>query len=86
MLDRAEQAQSRNVPAYTDFLSPQQRVMAQELLRLAGVPETAYAAFGGYEGAERKMLLFLPDWMEAEDAQARAPSAVCGPRSGRSTI
>ena len=73
VLDRAEQSHSRNIPASTDFLSPQQRVMAQELLHLAGIPETAYAALGGYEGAERTILLFLPDWLEAEDAQSQSP-------------
>lgn len=78
VLDRAEQSHSRNIPASTDFLSPQQRVMAQELLHLAGIPETAYAALGGYEGAERTILLFLPDWLEAEDAQSRARCGFCG--------
>ena len=73
VLDRAEQSNSRNIPASTDFLSPQQRVMAQELLHLAGIPETACAALGGYEGAERTILLFLPDWLEAEDAQSQSP-------------
>ena len=73
VLDRAEQSHSRNIPASTDFLSPQQRVMAQELLHLAGIPETACAALGGYEGAERTILLFLPDWLEAEDAQSQSP-------------
>jgi RNA-binding protein YlmH len=28
---------------------------------------------GGYEGAERNLLLFLPDWMEAEDAETQTP-------------
>ena len=46
VLDRAEQAQSRNIPAATDFLSPQQQMMTLDLLRLAGVPETGYALFG----------------------------------------
>ena len=72
-LDRAEQARIRNIPSSTDFLSPQQRVMAQELLRMAGTPENAYVALGGYEGAERTILLFLPDWLEAEDAQSQSP-------------
>ena len=39
VLDRAEQAESRNVPAWTDFLSPQQQTLAQDLLRLAGRPD-----------------------------------------------
>ena len=61
VLDRAEQAQRRNIPAATDFLSPQQQMQTLDLLRLAGVPETAYARLGGYDGAERNLFLFLPD-------------------------
>ncbi|WP_325200585.1 YlmH family RNA-binding protein [Oscillibacter sp.] len=70
VLDRAEQADSRNIPTSTDFLSPQQRSLAVELLRLAGISESSYVLQGGYEGAERQVILFLPDWMEAEDAES----------------
>ena len=70
VLDRAEQAESRNIPAWTDFLSPQQQMLAQDLLRLAGIPETAWLRQGGYQGAERNILLFLPDWMEPEMAES----------------
>lgn len=73
VLDRAEQAQNRNVPAATDFLSPQQLVQATDLLRLAGLPETGYVRLGGYDGAERNLLLFLPDWMAPEDAEEQGP-------------
>ncbi len=73
ILDRAEQTRNRNVPAATDFLSPAQLAQARELLRLAGFPETGCAALGGYETAERRLLLFLPDWLEAEDAQTQSP-------------
>ena len=73
ILDRAEQTRNRNVPAATDFLSPTQLAQALELLRLAGFPETGYAALGGYETAERRLLLFLPDWLEAEEAQTQSP-------------
>ncbi len=73
LLDRAEQAQSRNIPAATDFLRPQQQMMALDLLRLAGIPETGYVCLGGYEGAERKLILFLPDWLESEDAADQSP-------------
>ena len=69
VLDKAEQADARNIPAATDFLSPQQQAMALDLLRLAGISETGYVLHGGYDGAERKLLLFLPDWMEREDAE-----------------
>ncbi|MCI9120770.1 MAG: hypothetical protein HFG00_04480 [Oscillibacter sp.] len=68
VLDRAEQAESRNIPAATDFLTPQQQAQAQELLRLAGISETSYVLQGGYAGAERQIFLFLPEWMEAETA------------------
>ena len=70
ILDRAQQAQSRNIPTSTDFLSPQQQMLAKDLLRLAGISETAYLWLGGYEGAERKLLLFLPDWMEPDMAES----------------
>lgn len=69
VLDRAEQADRRNIPAATNFLSPQQQLQALDLLRLAGVSEADYVLQGGYEGAERKIILFLPDWLEAEDAE-----------------
>lgn len=73
ILDRAEQARSRNIPAATDFLSPAQQVRAGEALRLAGFPETGWAALGGYETAERRLFLFLPDWLEREDAESQSP-------------
>ena len=69
VLDKAEQAGNRNIPASTDFLSPQQQAQARDCLRLAGVPETSYVLQGGYEGAERKIILFLPDWLEPENAE-----------------
>lgn len=70
VLDRAEQARRRNAPAETDFLSPAEQARCGEALRLAGFSETDWAADGGYDGAERRMLLFLPDWMEREGAEA----------------
>ena len=72
VLDRAGQARSRNIPAATDFLSPQQQMLAMDLLRLAGIPETGYARLGGYAGAERNILLFLPDWLDADSAESQS--------------
>lgn len=68
VLDRAGQARSRNVPAATDFLSPHRQSLALDLLRLAEIPETEYVLQGGYGGAERRLFLFLPDWLERPDA------------------
>lgn len=73
VLDRAEQAGSRNIPAATNFLSPQQQMQTLDLLRLAGVPETGYARLGGYDGAERNIFLFLPDWLDPADAESQSP-------------
>ena len=73
VLDRARQASDRNIPAATDLLSPAQQVQAMDLLHAAGIPETAYVRWGGYDGAERALLLFLPDWIEPEDAGSYSP-------------
>ena len=73
ILDRAQQAQSRNIPAATDFLTPQQQMQACDLLHLAGIPETDYVRIGGYDGAERNLLLFLPDWLDSENAAEELP-------------
>ena len=50
----------KNIPANTCFLSPRELEMAKFLF---GEPEGLYA-FGGYEEAERKMLVYLPDYLE----------------------
>jgi len=70
VLDKLEQAQSRNIPVSTGFLSPQEQTAAKTLLRLAGVREEEAAYLGGYPAAERKLILFLPDWLSYEDAES----------------
>ena len=72
-LDRARQASERNVPAATDFLSPAQQAMAMDMLRTAGISDTAYVRLGGYDDTERALLLFLPDWLDAADAEGQSP-------------
>lgn len=52
----------RNIPANTCFLSPRELEMARLLL---GEPEGLYR-FGGYADADRKMLVFLPDYLEED--------------------
>lgn len=73
VLDRAAQARQRDVPSCTDFLSPQQQTEAMELLYQAGFAETDYMRFGGYAEAERRLFLFLPDWMAPEDVESYSP-------------
>ena len=53
----------KNIPANTCFLSPRELEMAQYLF--GDVP--GLYAFGGYADAERKMLIYLPEYLE-EDA------------------
>ena len=65
VLDKYDQMERRSVPAATGFLSPREQALAEALLNTAGI-RSGYAFDGGYEGAERKLLAFLPDW--AEDA------------------
>ena len=48
VLDRAEQAEQRNIPACTDFLSPAQRAAAEDLLRRAGIGPDRWSAWGGW--------------------------------------
>ena len=64
--DKREQCRLRNIPTATAFLSPQEQAAATRLLNALGDRE-GYALWGGYEGAERRRLLFLPDWMAEPD-------------------
>lgn len=66
VLDKYDQTQRRSIPSATAFLSPGEQAMATALLNTAGIRE-GYIFDGGYENAERKLLVFLPDW--AEDAE-----------------
>ena len=79
VLDKAEQARTRSVPVSTDFMSPQLQEQAKELLYRAGVSEGDYVALGGFQAAERRVLLFLPDWLEPEYAEAESP--ICAIRA-----
>ena len=55
--DKCEQCRTRNIPTATGFLSPQEQTAAQHLLNALGCRE-GYVLWGGYDGAERKRLLF----------------------------
>ena len=73
VLDKLELAQNRSVPAHTSFLSPGERAAVEYLIAACGRPRHLF--FGGYEGAERTVCLFLPDWQEKEDALWESPVA-----------
>ena len=67
-LDQMERAASRSIPCATQFLSPAQRAALEPLLAASGHPRCLF--HGGYEGAERTVCVFLPDWLEGSDWQA----------------
>lgn len=65
VLDKLEGTERKQDPECTAFLSPRERLAAEQMLRLAG---GRWLPLGGYAQAERQALLFLPDWMEPEYA------------------
>ena len=69
--DKISAGMRRNIPASTCFLSPRELEMTRYLFGDA----EGLTAFGGYEGAERKMLCWLPDYLE-ESALTDADSPV----------
>lgn len=73
VLDKLDLARTRSVPAHTQFLSQGERALVEELINAAGRPSHLF--FGGYEGAERTVCAFLPQWMEADDFLAAPPLA-----------
>ena len=63
----------KNVPASTCFLSPRELEMTRFLF---GDAEGLHT-FGGWEEAERKMLIFLPEYLEEESLYEEDSPIVC---------
>lgn len=63
----------RGIPAHTAFLSPRELEMARFLF---GQP-AGLQALGGYEDAERKMLVYLPEYLDAEFLYSEDSPLVC---------
>ena len=63
----------KNIPAHTPFLSPRELDMANYLF---GQPDGLYA-FGGYQNAERKMLIYLPEYLEENALWEEDSPCVC---------
>ncbi len=64
-LDQMDRAANRSIPCATQFLSPAQRAALEPLIAAAGHPKHLF--HGGFEGAERTVCVFLPDWQERSD-------------------
>ena len=74
ILDLAERSYRRSQPEHSSFLSPAEQAAAEEVLRMYGGGEHSFS--GGFDGAERAVCLFMPDWMDAADAENEAICAV----------
>ncbi len=62
LADLADVCCRRNIPVYTDFLN-----LHEQTVFLSALPEFSHVRVrldGGYEGAERKIVCFLPVYME----------------------
>ena len=60
--DKINAGMRRNIPAATCFLSPRELEMSRYLF---GDAEGLHT-FGGFEGAERQMLIYVPEYMELD--------------------
>lgn len=63
----------RNIIANTPFLSPRELQMCQFLFG----EQDGLLAFGGYEEAERKMLIYLPDYLDDSALTEEDSPIVC---------
>ena len=63
----------KNIPANTCFLSPREQEMANYLF---GCPEGLHF-FGGYPDAERKMLIYLPDYLDEAALYEEDAPCIC---------
>lgn len=63
----------KNIPANTYFLSPREQEMCRYLF---GEAEGLYS-FGGYADAERRMLIWLPDYLTEDSLYEDDSSIVC---------
>ncbi len=63
----------KNIPANTCFLSPRELEMARYLFG----DEPGLCSFGGYEDAERKMLVYLPEYLEEDSLYDDDSPLVC---------
>ena len=71
--DKINAGLRKNIPANTCFLSPRELEMARFLF---GEPEGLHA-FGGYGEAERKMLVYLPEYLDETTLYGEDSPCVC---------
>ena len=68
--DLSERAGERDYLTHTDFLSASELAHCAELLKSGAAGSVPWTLYGGWEEAERRMAVFLPSYLTAEDMQA----------------
>ena len=63
----------RDIPAHTCFLSPREQEMARYLFG----EQSGLGRFGGYGDAERKMICYLPDYLDVDNLYDAGSPVVC---------
>ena len=71
--DKISAGMRKNIPANTTFLTLRELDMCRYLF---GSQEGLFA-FGGYEGAERQMLVYLPEYLEKDSLYEEDSPLVC---------
>ena len=67
ILDKFTAMEQANRVTSTVFLNERQQALAERML--SDLHSISHTFFGGYDDAERRILLFLPDWANADPAQ-----------------
>ena len=71
--DQIQNGSRRNIEAHTCFLSPRELEMCRYLFgQMEGL-----IAFGGYKDAERRMLVYLPDYLGEDSLMEEDSPVVC---------
>lgn len=68
--DEAEKCQRENRITSTDFLDMRLQGIAETEIKSRGV---RYSFDGGYDGAERRIIVFLPEYASIDDFRAESP-------------
>lgn len=71
--DKVDSGLRKNIPSHTGFLSEREQQLAQYLFGdLEGL-----TAFGGYDDAQRRMLIFLPEYLDESFLLTQDSPVVC---------
>ena len=71
--DKLNNGMIRNIPAHTCFLSPREL----EMTRFLFGEQPGLLSFGGYVDAERKMLCYLPEYLDEDSLMNDDSPVVC---------